>query len=50
MTLATMADRSLLLAERVERLVNDGFAVTGAEYAAAIAALLAPDGAGEVAP
>ncbi len=41
MTLATMADRSLPLAERVERLVNVGSTLSGAEYAAALDALLA---------
>ena len=41
MTLATMADRSLPLAERVVRLVNVGSTLSGAEYAAALDALLA---------
>lgn len=41
MTLATMADHSLPLAERVVRLVNVGSTLSGAEYAAALDALRA---------
>jgi hypothetical protein len=41
MTAPTWADRSLPLAERVRRLVNEGSTLSGAEYAATLDALLA---------
>jgi len=41
MTAPTWADRSLPLAERVLRLVNEGSTLSGAEYAATLDELLA---------
>jgi hypothetical protein len=41
MTIATMTDRTLPLAERVLRLVNEGSTLAGVEYAAALDDLLA---------